>query len=263
MRGRSAGVGGVVSAVATPRCFIRGVAATAVATLLMGGLSDVAHAQQAALMQTAAMVQPGIPEPGHLDASIGIRAGTLGLGVEAGKLIFSHLGVRAGINFFNYGLHNTISDVEYDARLRYQNIPVLLDIFPWARGSFHFTGGVVFDQNRFTGTGVPDASGNIPINHTDYTSAQLGVLSAAVRYPSTGGYAGLGFGTPARNSLVAFVIDAGVMISTPKVSLNATGAGSDPQLASDLQAQQATTQQKVNQYGKIYPVLSLGLIFKI
>jgi hypothetical protein len=139
----------------------------------------------------------------------------------------------------------------------------LLDFFPWARGSFHLTGGVVFDQNRFTGTGVSDASGNISINHDDYTTAQIGVLSAAVRYPSTGGYVGLGFGTPARHSLVAFVFDAGVMISTPKVTLNATGAGSDPQLATDLQAQQASTQQKVNQYGKIYPVTSIGLIFRI
>ena len=53
------------------------------------------------------------------------------------------------------------------------------------------------------------------------------------------------------------------MISTPKVSLNATGAGSNPQLQSDLQAQQASTQTSINKYAKIYPVLSAGLAVRI
>jgi hypothetical protein len=284
------GVGDITPAVASPchSCHVvRGIATTLMASVMIGALAGIAHAQAAveapAMMQSTAssdaatttpstaaldvpsstLLQPGMSEPSHLDASIGVRAGTLGFGVEVGKLIFSHLGVRAGINFFNYGAKHSISDLDYNARLRYQNIPVLLDIFPWARGSFHLTGGVVFDQNRITGTGTPNASGEIPINGTNYTQAQVGVLSGAIRYPSTAGYAGLGFGTPARHSLVAFVADFGVMISTPKVSLNATNAGTDPQLASDLQAQQVTTQKKVNQYAKFYPVLSLGLIFRM
>jgi len=309
-----AGVGDTMPAVAPP-CHswpvVRGIAATMMASVMIGALAGIAHAQVSAqapaIMQSPAradvpsdvpsevpsvalsdalstalsnprsqapsnapsdapsssMIQPGMSEPSHLDASIGVRAGTLGVGVEVGKLIFSHLGIRAGINFFNYGAKHTISDLDYNARLRYQNIPVLLDLFPWARGSFHLTGGVVFDQNRITGTGTPNASGEIPINGTDYTQAQVGVLSGAIRYPSTAGYAGLGWGTPARHSLVAFVADFGVMISTPKVTLNATNTGTDPELASDLQAQQVTTQKKVNQYAKIYPVISLGLIFRM
>ncbi len=54
--------------------------------------------------------------------------GDAGTGPGAGKLIFSHLGVRAGINLFNYGVNNSVSDVSYDARLRFQNIPVMLDL---------------------------------------------------------------------------------------------------------------------------------------
>jgi hypothetical protein len=139
---------------------------------------------------------------------------------------------------------------------------VLLDLYPWARGSFHVTGGVLFDQNKITGTGVPGPAGTITLNGTSYTAAQIGVLNAAIKYPSTGGYVGLGFGTPARNSLVAFLFDAGAVFSTPKFSLSATNEGITPGLASDVQAQQATTQQKVSKYGKIYPVISTGVAFR-
>jgi hypothetical protein len=215
-----------------------------------------------ATAQTSA-AQPGVPGPGHLDASLGVQAGTLGFGVQAGKLIFSHLGVRAGINLFNYGVNNSESGVSYDARLRFQNIPVMVDLFPWSRGAFHFTGGVVFDQNRVTGTGQPNQSGDITLNNNDYSQSQVGTLSAAIRYPSTAGYAGIGFGTPARNSLMEFTVDLGAMISTPHVELNATGAGSNPQLQSDLQAQQASTQHDVNEYAKIYPVISMGLAVRL
>ena len=202
--------------------------------------------------------------PGHINASFGIQSGSLGFfGVSVAKLIIPNVGLRAQFNFFNFGINNTVSDIKYSARVRFQNLPVLVDIFPWARGAFHVTGGVVFNQNRFSGTGESDAAGNITINHDTYTQAQVGTLSAAVRYPATAGYAGLGFGTPSRNSLIEFVADFGVMISTPKVSLNATGAGSNPQLQSDLQAQQASTQTSINKYAKIYPVLSAGLAVRI
>jgi hypothetical protein len=171
--------------------------------------------------------------------------------------------VRGAFNFLNFGVNNAVSDVSYSARLRLQNIPVMVDLFPWPRGAFHFTGGVVFDQDRITGTGQSDAAGNITINHNDYSQAQIGTLSAAIRYPSTAGYAGIGFGTPSRNSLMEFTVDMGAMISTPHVVLNASGAGSNPQLQSDLQAQQASTQKDVNEYAKIYPVISMGLAVRL
>jgi hypothetical protein len=281
--GRQAGLGWAVALVAAGLASAAGLAGAQQTAMSQTAMSQTAFSPNAApqpAAQTAvpadpaapasapataqtSAAQPGLPGPGHLDASVGVQGGTLGFGVQAGKLIFSHLGVRAGINLFNYGVNNSVSDVSYDARLRFQNIPVMVDLFPWARGAFHFTGGVVFDQNRVTGTGQPDQSGNITLNNDQYSQSQVGTLSAAIRYPSTAGYAGIGFGTPARNSLMEFTVDLGAMISTPHVELNATGAGSNPQLQSDLQAQQASTQTDVNKYAKIYPVISMGLAVRL
>jgi hypothetical protein len=197
----------------------------------------------------------------HLDLGVGIVGGTLGTGLEVSKLIVGNVGVRTGFNYFSFSLNHTISDVQYSGKLRLQTIPLLVDVYPFARGPFHLTGGVMLNQTQLTGTGVPDPAGTISINHTTYTQAQIGVLSAAVKYPSTGGYLGLGFGTPAFKSRIAGVFDVGAILSKAKVSLNATGAGTDPQLASDLAAQQATTQTSVNKLS-VYPVMSAGILVR-
>jgi hypothetical protein len=244
------------------------------------GSSVIAHARRArAGMGTVTIVAclmlgtaargtaQGAPPPqappaegSHLDASIGLTAGTLGFGVQAGKLLFSHLGVRAGFNYFSFSLTHTFSGVAYTAKLRLQNIPALVDVYPWGRGPFHLTGGLVFNQNQFTGTGVPDSTG-FTINQHHYTQSQVGVLHAAIKYPSTAGYGGIGFGTSARNSLIAPVFDIGAVFSTPRVTLGATGAASNPQLASDLQAQQDKTQHDVRKF-RVYPVISTGFMVR-
>jgi hypothetical protein len=219
-------------------------------------------APNAGRAQSSPSATHGSGDSHYLDASVGVRGGTLGLGVEASKLIVGHLGIRAGANFLGFHASHSINSIEYSGRLHFENFPVLLDLYPWSRGSFHLTGGVLFDQNKITGTGVPGPDGNITLNGTSYTGAQIGVLSAGIKYPSTGGYLGLGFGTPARNSLVAFLFDVGAVISTPQFSLSATNEGVTPGLANDVQAQQATTQKKVSQYGKVFPVISTGLAFR-
>jgi hypothetical protein len=209
---------------------------------------------------TASAQAPGIDH--GLDLGVGLQFGTLGIGGQVSKLLFGNLGLRAQFNAFGFGLNHSISNVQYSAKLHLFSVPILADIYPFARGPFHLTGGVVLNQNRFSGTGVPGASGTININGNPYTSAQIGVLSAAIKYPSTGGYAGLGFGTPAKKSMVAGVFDIGVIMSKPRVVLTATNPGNDAQLTSDLAAQQATTQKSANKVS-VYPVISSGLIIRL
>jgi hypothetical protein len=175
----------------------------------------------------------------------------------------SNMGMAGGQHLdFDFGLTHTISNVDYSAKLKLESIPVLADVYPFARGAFRLTGGIVFNQTQFTGTGVPNASGTISINGNSYTAAQIGVLNAAIKYPSSDGYVGLGFGTPARGGPVAFTCDLGVIISKPNVALSATNPGNDAQLTSDLAAQQASTQNSVNKVS-VYPVISLGLMFRM
>lgn len=226
-------------------------------TVLVGACLMLALTPATSKAQTTPPADGG----GHIDLGIGIHTGTLGFGAEVNKLIFGYLGIRAGFNYFSFGLNHSFSDLTYSAKLRLQSAPLLLDLYPFARGPLHLTGGVVLNQTQFTGSAVSDANGTITINHDPYTPSQVGVLSAAIKYPSSGGYVGLGIGTPAFKSRLSGTFDIGAILSKPRVSLTATNATPGSQLATDLAAQQASTQNSANKLSA-YPVLSTGLMVR-
>lgn len=200
---------------------------------------------------------------GYADASFAIRFGTLGVGAELSKLVASHLGARVGANYFNYTKTQTQSDMSFDATLKAQSLSALFDLYPSGRGAFHFTGGVMTSPVKVDGTGVPQSGSTFTVNDVEYTSAQVGTLNAHAKFPSVSPYAGFGWGTPARkNGRVRFVMDLGAAIGQAKVTMDATGALSNAALANDLQLQQDKVQKDLDKYGKVYPVVQFGLLFK-
>ncbi|MEO8137805.1 MAG: hypothetical protein ABI831_27980 [Betaproteobacteria bacterium] len=194
--------------------------------------------------------------------SIGIRFGTLGVGAEVAKLVTPHVGIRVGAGFLSATRNFDESDVTFDAHLKMHAISGLIDLFPGRRGSFHVTGGIMTNPLEITGTGVPKANGTITINGHDYTTAQVGVLTGTGKWSSTLPYVGFGFGTPAAShAALRFVFDVGAAIGKAKVGLTATGAATNAQLQSDLNAQVVTTQDDVNKV-PVYPVINLGLVVR-
>jgi hypothetical protein len=210
--------------------------------------------------------QTAPPPPGgggHKDVGIGLRIGTTGFGLEVSKLITSHLGGRVGANYFKFSTTKSQTDVSYDASLKLQAFSALVDLYPWSRGGFHITGGIMTNPVKVSGTGQPAADGDFTINDNPYTAAEVGTLTGEVKYPGVDPYLGIGMGTAARkDGPLGFAFDLGVAIGTAKVSLDATGAASNPALASDLQALESKTQHDVQKYAKLYPVLQFGLVYR-
>ncbi len=213
-------------------------------------------------MQPALAQQPAEAAASHQwDASLGFRFLTLGLGVEAAKLLVGHVGARVGVNFFSWSTTHSQTGISYDATIKLHGVSGLIDFYLHNRGSFHVTGGVIASPFEVSAIGKPDSGGMFKINGNSYTSAQVGTLTAAAKFP-TGPYFGLGWGTPAnRGGGLSLLFDLGVILGKPSVALDATGAASNPQLAADLQAQQSRTQHDVRKFLKVYPVLWLGLAY--
>ena len=91
----------------------------------------------------------------------------------------------------------------------------------------------------------------------------MGTLTAAGKFHGVSPYLGFGVGTPANDhKALKFLFDLGAALGKPSITLNATGADSIPQLAADVQAQQAKTQHDVRKYLKVFPVLSFGLGYR-
>jgi hypothetical protein len=196
------------------------------------------------------------------ETSIGLRFGTLGIGVEANRLLNDNFGVRVGANYFSLSRTQTKENVSYDATVKLQAFTGLVDWYPSKRGAFHLSAGVISDPVKFTGIGQPTSSGNITINNTPYTTAQVGSLTASIKYPSASPYLGLGFGTPAaKKSGVGVVFDIGAAIGKPKVALSSTNAGSTAGLQANIDAQAAKMQKSADKLA-LWPVISLGLTYR-
>ena len=194
------------------------------------------------------------------DATIALRFGTLGIGIEAAKLLSGSVGLRVGGSFLKVSTTGTGSDIDYDIAAKAHAVSALLDLFPRQRGSFHFTGGVVTNPLTVDLTGRPTGSGTFEINGHQYTTAQVGVLSGEAKFAAALPYVGLGFGTPAgKGGRVKFRFDLGAALGKPTITLQSTGAASNAQLRADLAAQQVTTQRDVRKSAKVYPNLSFGL----
>jgi len=198
-----------------------------------------------------------------LDLDVSVRAGTLGIGVEASKLITNRVGARVGMHFGGYNVSQTQDDITYSADLALNGISALVDLFPWSRGRFHITGGYVANPMKITAVGEPSSSGTFEIDGNTYTSAEVGVLEAEAKFAS-GPYVGIGFGTPAKNrGPLKFKFDIGAIVGKASLSLRATGAAANSSLSNDLEAQRLKTQESLDKYAKIYPVIAIGIGFGI
>lgn len=210
------------------------------------------------LLATAALTAPLAAQA---DLSIGVRAGTLGLGLEAAKLLTPNIGVRGTIYRTSYDLDRTESDVQYSVDATFHSVTALVDFYPGARGSFHLTAGIISSPPELDAVAQPTGD-SYDIDGTEYTAAEVGQLTATGRWKKTIPYVGLGWGTAAnKGGGLGFFFDVGAGIGSPTVNLRATGAVANSSLAQDLAAEERELQDDLDKL-KVYPVIQLGLAIR-
>lgn len=195
----------------------------------------------------------------HADAGINLKAGTLGVGMELSKSFSDQFSLGLGVNAYDYKTTDRASDIDYDFNFDLQSVVFLANYHPFS-GAFRFTGGVVYNDNELNLTGKPTGT-NYIINGQSYTAGQVGSLTGKLTFNSTAPYLGLGWGNRPGGRL-GLSADIGVLYQgSPKLLLNATGALSDPALASDLEQERRSAEEDLSDF-EWYPVLSLGMYFR-
>lgn len=84
---------------------------------------------------------------GEENVAVGLKAGSLGGGVELTKVLSDDLVLRTGVNYFTFSADSTISDIDYDMEATYKNGNLLLDWHPFS-GSFRISGGLFLNGNE-------------------------------------------------------------------------------------------------------------------
>lgn len=201
----------------------------------------------------------GVASAGQIDA--GISAGTLGYGPQAGFVVVpGKFDARLNFGYLNYSYNTTSQGVAYDGHLKLNNVGLLGDWHPFD-GGFRVTAGAFYNNNKFDLTGQ-SSGGTFSFNGVTYTAAQTGSVTANVSFNSVAPYLGIGWGDNSEKAGLHFTSDLGVMYQgRPKATITATGAASNPALASDVRAAQDKLQSDLNSF-QWYPVVQVGLVYR-
>jgi len=197
------------------------------------------------------------------DLAVAVKAGTLGVGVEATtNIVPLFINARLQGNGFNYNTTITDTNVTYDAKLKLATVGLLADIYPFA-GKFRITGGAYYNGNKLTMTGRPTAASKFTFNNTSYTAAQVGSVTSTVDFNKFAPYLGIGWGDAiSSGSPIGFSFELGALyMGKPNTSITATGAAATPALASDIAVEKRKLDNSLKKM-QFYPVASIGVNFK-
>ena len=198
------------------------------------------------------------------DLAVGLKAGTLGAGLEFTVEAADRINLRFGGNYFKVSKVIDVEDNDYDLDLKLNSYTALADWYI-SDGSFRVTGGMVINNNALNGDAL--SSNTYEINDRVYTNAEVGDLSADVDFKSLAPYIGIGWGNPlADDSDWSFMVDLGVIFAgKPRLDIQSTGGtlSNNAVLQNDIaQAELDFQNTEEIKYLKYYPVISFGLNYR-
>jgi hypothetical protein len=201
--------------------------------------------------------------------SLGLKAGTLGIGIEAEGNIDKTFGGRIGANYLSYEYSSKCRDcdVDFDYDVKSATFPVFLDWHP-AGGSFRISGGIVFSNSQFEGSVNYSSSDDETekIGDNKYRKGDIGNLDATVDFSEVNPYFGVGWDTSfGESKRFGFLCDLGFIFQrSPEVKLTSNGTlskSSDPTFKSDLAKEEEDIQDSLNKW-KYYPLVALGVSYR-
>lgn len=188
--------------------------------------------------------------------SVGVTAGTLGIGPEVSYRASEKIAVRGNITFFSISRDFDSDDVTYSGKVKLKSGGLMLDFHPGGSG-FRISAGARVNGNRAEVVATPTAP--VTINGTTYSPAQIGTLRGRGDTKSLAPVLTIGYGGRAKSG-IAFGVEAGAMfqgaVRVQPFTASGTGVA-----AADLASEQRSLQDDVRRF-KVYPVLQLSLGYR-
>lgn len=193
------------------------------------------------------------------DIWMGVKAGTLGFGVEAAWKPIPWFDVRVGANQFTYDDTGTEAGVSYDAELGLDTVYATAN-FRFPLSPMRFTAGAFSNGNELTLTSRE--TGTIQIGGTVYPGDAVGTVRSVTSFASTAPYAGVGFDFEVLDK-IGLNLDFGVLWQgDPEVTASADGIlGSDPLFLAELEQERQELEAEMEDY-KAWPVVSIGFTYE-
>jgi hypothetical protein len=199
------------------------------------------------------------------DFGVGVKAGTLGLGVEGRwDPVIPWFDLRVGLNQYDYEVNGNYSGIEYDSTLALDSYYLTAN-FKVPMSPFRFTLGAFSNGNELQMLSADTGDLLIEIGGTPFPVGRVGALSSTTSFGSTAPYAGVGFDFELFGK-AGLNLDFGVLWQgEPTVTLDATNwdnlsSAEQALLGPALDAEQAALQSEISDY-KAWPVVSLAFVY--
>ena len=207
--------------------------------------------------------------------SIGLKAGTLGIGLDVAMPLSDHFSLRGNVNGFKYDFTDVINDALPAGAIDFGTVTggdmelltagILVDYFPWQTG-LRVSAGAYYNANKFTITG--DATTGITINNTIYPNTAINSATATLEFDNLAPYLGLGWGSDTRTKGWGVSFDLGVMYhGTPQGTLTVdtkatiTAAETATLTPGLVTANNDIATELDKTEFKFYPVIMIGLTY--
>ncbi len=189
---------------------------------------------------------------------LGVKAGTLGIGLEGTWRPVDWVDLRLGGSKYDYSETGAQAGINYDATLALQTFYATAN-FRFPLSPFRITAGLYSNSNEIRMISIDTPT--FDVGGTTYTSTEVGTLTSNTTWDSTSPYFGAGFDFELLGK-VGMTFDFGVLWQgDPTVSLTATGTLAGAQaFLDDLETERAELADDVDVL-KAYPVISLGFNF--
>jgi len=188
---------------------------------------------------------------------MGVKAGTLGIGLEGTWKPIPWMDVRVGGSVYDWEDSGSQAGVNYDATLALENYYLTANfLFPVS--PFRVTVGAFSNGNELQMTSLPTTL-PIEVGNGFYDPADVGTLRSTTSFEGVAPYLGVGFDFSAFGK-VGLNLDFGVLWQgDPLVGLTFDGPGA-PGLPDDIDAERQELEAEFEDY-KAFPVVSLGFSF--
>ena len=197
------------------------------------------------------------------DVGVGVKAGTLGAGVEVMFGLQNDWALRGGINYIKFDFDSTISEISYTMEPEFKNMTMLVDWHPFS-GAFRLTGGFSLNDNKVNLDGSVSRE-LIPPQYSQYAYlTDLVHIQGTVEFNTFAPYAGIGWSSSHGESGWGVSCDLGILfqgaatVSDLSVVTDVDYGGFQDEVNGYLEGQKKDIQDELDKY-EYYPVASIML----
>ena len=200
----------------------------------------------------------------NADFGVGMKAGTLGLGIEGRWSPLPWFDIRAGANQYDFEDSGFYASVEYDGVLA-MDTHFVTGNFRFPLSPFRVTAGAFSNGNQVQLVSQDTGGQDFTIAGIDFSADDVGSLHSTTSFEDTAPYLGFGYDFELFGK-VGLNLDLGVLWQgDPTVTLDATGLETAPPdvqlfLEPALEFERRALEDDISDY-KAWPVASLSFVY--